>query len=165
MRHVLSKMQARMKELETAVIHATNYHSAVCPYRDISSADKDPSADKLAESVCALSIQDTGNAQYYGPSAGTEVRDRPSCRIPFSCSSGTAVGQSEYVGLFQCGSSNARLDRSHRRSRYRRRSSHVYGHNRLVFGRFPRHNCLGPTQCSRQTPFPSSSEITRMGPG
>ncbi|KAJ7849361.1 hypothetical protein B0H14DRAFT_869301 [Mycena olivaceomarginata] len=73
LRHVLSGMQARMKELETAVIRATNYHSAVCPYRDISSADKDSSADKLAKSVCALSIKDTGNARYYGPSAGTEA--------------------------------------------------------------------------------------------
>ncbi|KAF8170896.1 hypothetical protein K438DRAFT_1982450 [Mycena galopus ATCC 62051] len=66
-------MAARMKELETAITRANNYHLDVCPYLGISPGDKDPSADQLADSFGSLSVNDTGNVQYYGPSARTEA--------------------------------------------------------------------------------------------
>ncbi|KAF8157426.1 hypothetical protein K438DRAFT_2026169 [Mycena galopus ATCC 62051] len=72
-RRIFSEMEARMKELETAITRANHYHLDVCPYLGISPGDKDPSADQLADSFGSLSVNDTGNVQYYGPSARTEA--------------------------------------------------------------------------------------------
>ncbi|KAF7358118.1 Zn(2)-C6 fungal-type domain-containing protein [Mycena venus] len=69
-------MEARMKELETFMTRASNYHLNICPYLGISPApgiDPSAAADQLADSLGALSVSDTGNTQYYGPTAGTEA--------------------------------------------------------------------------------------------
>ncbi|KAF7324388.1 Zn(2)-C6 fungal-type domain-containing protein [Mycena venus] len=55
---------------------ASNYHLNICPYLGISPApgiDPSAAADQLADSLGALSVSDTGNTQYYGPTAGTEA--------------------------------------------------------------------------------------------
>jgi hypothetical protein len=90
---MFSDMEARMKELETAITRASNYHLDVCPNLGVSPADKDPAAEQLADSLGALSINDTGDTQYYGPSAGTEVCKRLWCNAPLSYPSGAPLGQ------------------------------------------------------------------------
>ncbi|KAJ7239566.1 hypothetical protein B0H12DRAFT_1135940 [Mycena haematopus] len=69
-RRAFTEMQARIRELETAITRANNYHLDVCPLLGIS---KDPSIDQLADSLGSLSCTETGNFQYYGPTAGTEA--------------------------------------------------------------------------------------------
>ncbi|KAJ7648330.1 hypothetical protein DFH06DRAFT_574922 [Mycena polygramma] len=90
LKRVLSQMEARMNELETAITRASKYHLDVCPLLGLSSSEKDPNVDQLADSLGALSVNSTGNSQYFGPTAGTEallsidIADYEPEEIPFT---------------------------------------------------------------------------------
>ncbi|KAJ6594886.1 hypothetical protein B0H19DRAFT_1366629 [Mycena capillaripes] len=73
LRRVLTDMEARIRDLETAITSAHNFHLNICPLLGISPTDKDRSVDQLADSLGALSVNNSGNAQYFGPTAGTEA--------------------------------------------------------------------------------------------
>ncbi|KAJ7648523.1 fungal-specific transcription factor domain-containing protein [Mycena rosella] len=70
LKNTVSEMEARIKELETAITTACGYHLDYCPHLGISATNV---PDQLAERLGALSINNTGNIQYFGPSAGTEA--------------------------------------------------------------------------------------------
>ncbi|KAJ7457813.1 hypothetical protein FB451DRAFT_589068 [Mycena latifolia] len=73
LRRAMSGMEDRIKELETAITSACEYHLDHCALLGISSAEASSSADQLAERVGTLSVNDTGDSQYFGPTAGTEA--------------------------------------------------------------------------------------------
>ncbi|KAJ7090790.1 hypothetical protein B0H15DRAFT_836909 [Mycena belliarum] len=72
LRRTVAEMEVRIKELETAVTGTCNYHLDYCPHLGISSPEAS-SVNQLVERVGALSITDSGDSQYFGPTAGTEA--------------------------------------------------------------------------------------------
>ncbi|KAJ7093817.1 hypothetical protein B0H15DRAFT_142470 [Mycena belliarum] len=72
LRRTVAGMEARIKELETAVTGSWNYHLDHCPHLGISTP-KASAVDQLVEKVGALSVTDSGDSQYFGPTAGTEA--------------------------------------------------------------------------------------------
>ena len=67
----MSEMEARITELQVATTTAYGYHLDYCPHLGIYIGQP---VDQLADSLGALSVNDTGDAQYFGPTAGAEVR-------------------------------------------------------------------------------------------
>lgn len=98
LKRAMSEMEDRIKELETAVTSACGYHLNHCPLLGIP-PQSDSSADQLADSLGALSVNDTGDTQYFGPTAGTEVCVAASCgRIQLSQTRlGIAIGESHLM--------------------------------------------------------------------
>ncbi|KAJ6573406.1 hypothetical protein DFH09DRAFT_1277047 [Mycena vulgaris] len=72
LKRAISEMEDRIKELETAITTACDYHLDYCPHLGISPAGA-LSADQLADSFGALTVNDTGDTQYFGPTAATET--------------------------------------------------------------------------------------------
>ncbi|KAJ7090778.1 hypothetical protein B0H15DRAFT_836845, partial [Mycena belliarum] len=73
LRRTIADMEARIKELETAVTASCkcNYSLDYLPSRI--APPKASAVDQLVERVGALSVTDSGDSQYFGPTAGTEV--------------------------------------------------------------------------------------------
>ncbi|KAJ7140724.1 hypothetical protein C8R44DRAFT_726447 [Mycena epipterygia] len=94
LKRAMSEMEDRIKELEAAITSASGYHLNHCPLLGIS-PQPDSSADQLADSLGALSVNDTGDAQYFGPTAGTEIE----ANIPQSAPTFAAVTESFSVEL------------------------------------------------------------------
>jgi hypothetical protein len=87
-------MSARIKELETALANAQNGSSTLEDGSVSKGCKPDPveydkELEGVSESMGSLAINSEGRAQYYGASAGPEVRSRspdPVCRLlmPYS---------------------------------------------------------------------------------
>ncbi|KAJ7140762.1 hypothetical protein C8R44DRAFT_846798 [Mycena epipterygia] len=98
LKRAMSEMENRIKELETAVTSACGYHLNYCPLLGIP-PQSDSSADQLADNLGALSVNDTGDTQYFGPTAGTEALLSIETNIPQSAPTFAAVTESFSVQL------------------------------------------------------------------
>ncbi|KAJ7151794.1 hypothetical protein C8R43DRAFT_924043 [Mycena crocata] len=74
LKRTIAEMESRMKDLETAITRANSFHLDYCPYLGILPPDvKSEPADELADSLGSLTINESGDSQYFGPTAGAEV--------------------------------------------------------------------------------------------
>ncbi|KAJ7731309.1 fungal-specific transcription factor domain-containing protein [Mycena maculata] len=73
LKRTVAEMEDRIKELEITITTNCDYHLPFCPYLGVSVKKLDSSLDNLADSLGAMSVNDTGEAQYFGRTAGTEA--------------------------------------------------------------------------------------------
>ncbi|KAJ7171320.1 fungal-specific transcription factor domain-containing protein [Mycena filopes] len=69
----LAAMEERRRELESTITKASNYYLDTCPHLGLTVPGKRDPGETLADRLGALSVDDTGVTQYFGPTAGTEA--------------------------------------------------------------------------------------------